>query len=95
MNVDVADALMNQLLQLAEVFTKEIVAASREDDPHRFATLSQEFEGGRAVPSLVIEHAGGTKRRIAVRFTGQVGGEEKVVEVGALIADIPPAPTVN
>ena len=66
---------------------------ARTDDPHRVATIPAEFDDGRALRSIVVDTLGSTKRRIALRLTGTIESEEKVIELHAIVVDVPPAPT--
>lgn len=65
----------------AEAIIDNGLAYAREDDPHRFATLGREFDGGRALRRLTVDYLPEDRMRIALVFIGTNDGEEKEVEV--------------
>lgn len=65
----------------AEAIIDDGLQHARDDDPHRFATIGREFDGGKAVRRLVVDYLPDDRMRIAMVFIGTQGGEEKVVEV--------------
>lgn len=90
MNQQQMSNLLEQFFPAAAAIVDEGVAFARQDDPHRFASLKAEFDGGKAVPCLVIEGFGLPEQRIAVRFVGARDGQEKVVELFSFSVRMPP-----
>lgn len=81
--------VLGQFFPAAAAIVDEGVAFARQDDPHRFNALKGEFDGGKAVPCLVVEGFGLPEQRIAVRFVGARDGQEKVVEVFSFSVRMP------
>jgi len=65
----------------AEAIIDDGLAHARADDPHRFATLGQEFDGGRALRQLRVDYLPENRMRIALVFVGTREGEAHEVEV--------------
>ena len=88
---------IDDLVRAADMLEAYLVESSRQDDPHRFrlATLPSEWDDGKVARSIVIDLLAGTKRRIALRLAGSIEGQEKVVELAAIVVDVPAAPTAH
>lgn len=65
----------------AEAIIDDGLQHARDDDPHRFATIGREFDGGKALRRLAVDYLPDERMRISMVFIGTQGGEEKVVEV--------------
>lgn len=75
------DTLFAALCQAADAAIAAGLAYARADDPHRFATLGRQFDGGRAVKRLVLEYLPGGQVRVAMRLDGTSAGDHAAVEV--------------
>lgn len=67
------------LLHAADFIVSEGIEHARRDDPHRFATVAAEFDGGKAVRQLAITYKNGGQIEVQQLLIGTKGGEEKVV----------------
>lgn len=67
------------LMHAADFIVSEGIEHARRDDPHRFATLAAEFDGGKAVRQLAITYKNGGQVEVQQLLIGTKGGEDKVV----------------
>jgi hypothetical protein len=74
-------AVVEAFCGAAEYIITEGLQFARADDPHRFATLSREFDDGRAARRLQVDYLTGGRVRIAQLLIGTSDGEPKTVEV--------------
>lgn len=74
---DLETAAMNLLLESAEHVIAAGVQHARVDDPHRFATMPSEFDGGRARRRLQVDYLGDGRVDVSLLLLGQQGGEER------------------
>ncbi|MGX5650199.1 hypothetical protein ACWKW4_08085 [Hydrogenophaga borbori] len=65
----------------AEAIIDDGLAHARADDPHRFATLGKEFDGGRALRQLRVDYLPENRMRIALVFVGTRESKAHEVEV--------------
>lgn len=83
MNHELEAAAVATLCQAADVVITCGAQYARADDPHRFASLPREFDGGMARRRLVLDYLAGGQVRIAMQLIGKQGGEERVAELFA------------
>lgn len=69
----------SSLMHAAQYIVAEGIEHARRDDPHRFATLPGEFDGGKAVRQLAITFKNGGQVEVQQLLIGTKGGEEKVI----------------
>lgn len=73
--------IFDTLCRAADLAVNAGLAYARADDPHRFATLAQEFDNGRAARRLVLEYRAAGQVRVVLRLDGYKHGEPNTVEV--------------
>lgn len=73
----------------AHLVVADGVEHARRDDPHRFASLPREFDGGKARVRLVADYLAGGQIRISTQLCGTAGGDEKVVELFSTLVQGP------
>lgn len=81
--LDAEASIFEVLCQVADAAVGAGLVYAQADDPHRFATVAQEFDEGRAVRRLVLEYQAGGRVRVALRLDGLQQGEPHSVEVFA------------
>ena len=67
--------------QAADAAIDAGLAFAYADDPHRFSTVAQEFDDGRAVRRLVLEYLAGGRVRVVLRLDGRKAGDLHTVEL--------------
>lgn len=91
MNQELENVAVATLCQAAEIVMTCGAQYARADDPHRFASLPREFDGGKARRRLVLDYLAGGQIRIALQFIGTQGGEERAAELFTTIVQGPVA----
>lgn len=81
--MNVEEAAVNALCHAAELVIEAGAEFARADDPHRFATLPREFDGGKARRRLVLDYLAEGRIRVALQLIGTQGGEERAAELFA------------
>lgn len=89
MNHELEAAAVATLCQAAEIVATCGAQYARADDPHRFASLPREFDGGKARRRLVLDYLAGGQIRIMLLFIGTQGGEERVAELFSTLVQGP------
>jgi|GEM_PF-4832355 len=79
----------------AEVVIAEGLAFARSDDPHRFASLPRDFDGGKARRRLVLDYLPAGRVRVALQLIGTQAGQERAAEVFATVLQGPIDPDGN
>lgn len=86
------DAAALALLHVADALLAAGATHARSDDPHRFATLHREFDGGACQPRLVIEYRADGRVSIRAELHGQQRGEDFAVLLFGVTAQGPAQP---
>lgn len=71
------------LCRAADLVVADGLAYARADDPHRFATLPQEFDQGKAMPRLMLDYKADGKVQVTMLTVGTLKGATKMVEIFA------------
>lgn len=67
----------------AEALIGDGLHHARQDDPHRFATVGQGFDGGKARRQLIVDYLSEGRARVSLLLIGKQGGEERAIEMFA------------
>ncbi|MBL0919367.1 MAG: hypothetical protein IBJ14_11735 [Hydrogenophaga sp.] len=67
----------------AETIIDDGLAYARVDDPHRFATVGEQFDDGKARRQLVVDYMTDGRARVSLLLVGAKAGEEVAIEMFA------------
>lgn len=82
-------AALAALCHSAEIVATFGAQFARADDPHRYASLPREFDGGKARRRLALDYLADGKIRVTLLFIGTQGGEERVAELFSTLVQGP------
>jgi hypothetical protein len=89
MNHEHEAAALAALCHAADIVATCGAQYARKDDPHRYALLPREFDGGKARRRLVLDYLARGQIRITLLFIGTQGGEERVAELFSTLVQGP------